>query len=172
MAVKTRPASEKQIALVDKLAHEIYGERADKYLADPDVEAILADMEATSLLITGLLAVTKAARGDKARKADTELPEPGYYALNYLDVLRFYKVVAGEGKHAGRTFLNRFRSDHQDRVFRAEQSAFAAAMADEAAAQEARMRFATEQVRCYHCGRRLTDAESRARGLGPDCAKK
>jgi hypothetical protein len=171
MAVKTRPASEKQIALVDKLAHEIYGERADKYLADPDVEAILADMEATSLLITGLLAVTKAARGDKARKADTELPEPGYYALDYAGALRFYRVVAGEGKHAGRTFLNRFRSDHQDRVFRPEQASFAAAVADEAAAQEARMRFATEQVRCYRCGRRLTDAESRARGLGPDCAK-
>lgn len=38
--------------------------------------------------------------------------------------------------------------------------------ADPAAAQR---RFAGEVVRCWICGRRLTDPASRQRGLGPDC---
>jgi hypothetical protein len=97
-----------------------------------------------------------------------ETPEPGYYAVEYAGVLRFYAVREGKGKWEGRTFLNRYRSDYQDRVYRAEQEAvYGAILADP---QAARMRFAVETTHCYMCGRRLTDAVSRARGIGPDCA--
>jgi hypothetical protein len=95
------------------------------------------------------------------------VPEPGYYAVEYADVLRFSAVREGKGKWEGRTFLNRFRSDFQDRVYRAEQEAvYEAILADPDAA---RMRFATETAHCYRCGRRLTDALSRELGIGPDC---
>ncbi len=77
-------------------------------------------------------------------------------------------MVEGKGKWSGRVFINRFRSDDLGRVGRAEALAAKAAIA--ADPEAAAMRFAKETVRCFSCGRRLTDAESRARGQGPDCA--
>jgi hypothetical protein len=35
--------------------------------------------------------------------------------------------------------------------------------------KEAGMRYANEMVRCYRCGRHLTDALSKEKGLGPTC---
>lgn len=99
-----------------------------------------------------------------------DVPAPGYYAVEYQGVLRFYRVVAGKGKWEGRIFLNRFRSDLEDRVFPAERKVvYSAINADPAAAAKC---FAVETVCCYRCGRRLTDAESRARGMGSECAGK
>ena len=107
-------------------------------------------------------------RPRKAYAPEPDAPAPGYYAAEYKGVLRFYRVVAGKGKWEGRTFLNRFRSDLEDRVFAAERAAaYAEINADPVAAA---MRFARETVHCYRCGRRLTDEESRARGMGKDCA--
>lgn len=167
----TAPATEAQRNLVAKLAAELHGDAAEAYLSHPDVVTALETRAGTSELISGLIAASKVKRADQGRKADAELPAEGYYAADYQGALRFYVVKAGSGRWAGRTFLNRYRSDNEDRVFRAEMSAFAAAMADETAAAAARMRFATETVRCFRCGRRLTDEVSRARGVGPECAK-
>ncbi len=38
-----------------------------------------------------------------------------------------------------------------------------------AAPQEARERYAKIHIRCYWCGRKLTDPESQAAGIGPIC---
>jgi len=95
------------------------------------------------------------------------IPEPGYYAVEYQSVLRFYAVKAGKGKWEGRTFINRYKSDELGRVFRPEQAVVVAAIL--ADPEAARQTFARETTHCYVCGRRLTDAESRRLGIGPDC---
>ena len=99
---------------------------------------------------------------------DIPTPDPGYYALGYLGVLRFYRVVEGSGKWEGRVFINRFRSDDETRVGAAERAhAFRIIGEDPDAA---RALFVSETVRCFRCGRLLTDEISRERGMGPDCA--
>lgn len=163
------PATPAQIALVSKLARELYGDDGGSYMID--IAAVLKSRYDTSELIDTLIAESKAARAAApaaAPKGDVVLPEPGYYATDYQGVLRFYAVRAGKGRHEGRRFLNRFRSEQEDRVFRAEQEAFAAAVEGDGLV-EARMRFATELVRCFTCGRMLTDELSRSLGQGPDC---
>ena len=103
-----------------------------------------------------------------ALAASQGMPEPGCYAVEWNGDLKFYRVKEGEGDNAGRIFLNRFRTDYLDRPAARERAeAVALILADPLAAS---LTFAREQVRCYRCGRRLTDKESRARGLGPDCA--
>jgi hypothetical protein len=97
------------------------------------------------------------------------MPDTGYYAVEWNGDLKFYVVREGKGGWTGRKFLNRYRSDELDRPgVRERTDVIALIMADVAAARET---FARETTRCYRCGRRLTDAESRARGIGPDCAR-
>ena len=138
-------------------------------LAD-DVAARLADRLPTmdarlaSQTIEWLLAQPK-----KAPSVAQSVPEPGYYAVPWRGVLRFYCVREGTGQWSGRRFLNRFRSDDLDRPTRQEVvDVYAAILANPAEAQK---RFADETVCCYVCGRRLTDAESRELGIGPVCRK-
>lgn len=162
-----RPATEKQVAFARSLAADVHGENAPEFLLAHGEEGTFEDSKATSLLIDALLAAKKAM--PRAAVAQDDVPEPGYYAVEYGDVLRFYAVKAGKGKWEGRTFINRFRSDYQDRVFHAEQKAvFAAILADPVAARQT---FARETVHCFRCGRKLTDAVSRDRGVGPECVK-
>lgn len=97
------------------------------------------------------------------------MPDAGYYAVDWNGDLKFYVVREGKGGWTGRKFLNRYRSDYLDRPAARERAdVIALIMADASAARET---FARETTRCYRCGRRLTDEESRARGIGPDCAR-
>ena len=166
MAVMTYPATEKQVAFARKLAHQVHGENAAEFMLAHIEEGTFDDKKATSLLIDALL---KAPKAGAAPEAEGFVPEPGYYAVEYQEVLRFYAVRPGKGKWEGRTFLNRFRSDFQDRVFAGEQAAVFRAI--EADPQAARAKFAAETAHCYACGRRLTDALSRELGIGPECRK-
>ena len=160
-----RPASAKQVAFAQKLAEQVHGENAAEFLAAHGEEGTFDSIKATSLLIDALLA--RAKEMPRAKAAQVEFPAPGYYAVPYQDVLRFYRVAAGKGKYEGRTFINRDRSDFQDRVYREEQaSVIASILADPVAA---RKRFAVETTHCWTCGRRLTDELSRSLGQGPDC---
>lgn len=165
-AVQVRNASVKQIEFATKLAYEVHGDdNAPEFLAAHGEEGTFNDVRATSALIDALLKAKRAMPRVEAPKGDT--PEPGYYAVLHEGILRFYAVRAGKGRWEGRTFLNRYRSDFQDRVYRAEETAvYAAILADPAAAQK---RFAEETAHCWTCGRRLTDEVSRALGQGPDC---
>jgi hypothetical protein len=95
------------------------------------------------------------------------MPEAGYYAVEWNGDLKFYAVREGKGTWEGRRFLNRFRSDYLDRPSARERSEVVALIL--ADPQTARETFARESVCCWHCGRKLTDAVSRARGTGPDC---
>lgn len=162
-----RPASEKQIAFARSLAEQVHGpDNAPEFLAAHEEEGTFLDSKATSLLIDALLAAPKAPR--KVEDAP-KMPDSGYYCAEYLGVLRFYAVKPGKGKWEGRVWLNRFRSDFQDRVGREEQRVVVAAiLADPIAARE---QFARETVHCFRCGRKLTDQASRDRGVGPECVK-
>ena len=109
-----------------------------------------------------------AANAANAAIAD-DMPDAGYYAVEWNGDLKFYVVREGKGNWSGRKFLNRYRTDYLDRPAARERAdVIALIMAD---AQAARETFARETTHCYRCGRRLTDAESRARGIGPDCAR-
>lgn len=91
----------------------------------------------------------------------------GRYAVVFEGVLRFYNVTR---KVSGRTEIKRYSSDELltlrmyevVRVLRLIE-------ADPATAQ---MTYARETTRCFTCGRKLTDADSRERGQGSDCASR
>jgi Family of unknown function (DUF6011) len=160
-----RPASDKQREFARSLAEAVHGDNAAEFLAAHEEEGTFLDSKATSALIDALL--ERKREMPRAKAEFVTVPEPGYYAVEWAGALRFYAVRKGKGKWEGRTFLNRFRSDFQDRVYRAEQEAvFEAILADPNAA---RMTFARETTHCYVCGRRLTDETSRELGIGPDC---
>jgi uncharacterized protein (DUF2236 family) len=165
MAVRRAlPASTKQIDFARTLITELEGDNAEEFF-QAHVEAGTFDsMPLTSGLIDALIARKRAL---PRAVADMAMPTPGYYAVEYQSVLRFYAVKAGKGKWEGRTFINRFRSDELGRVFRPEQAEVVATiLADPEAAAKT---FAVETTHCYVCGRRLTDAVSRELGIGPDC---
>lgn len=97
----------------------------------------------------------------------------GRYALTGTDgVVKFYKVdCPTEGRWAGRTFVNAQASDELYPIRNAaERSRILSAIAFDPKA--AMMLYGTELGSCGHCGRTLTDEDSRARGIGPVCAAK
>lgn len=94
----------------------------------------------------------------------------GFYALEGTEgAVAFYRVERSpEGKWAGRTFVKQYASDALYPV-----SDYAPVLNRIAAdPQEAGMRYARESTRCTRCNRRLTDLDSRARGMGPYCWSK
>lgn len=90
---------------------------------------------------------------------------PGRYAVVDGGVLRFYNVTR---KASGRTEVKRYKSDDLITIRMGE--AVAVLRKIEADPSEAAFTFAAETTRCFACGRRLTDPESIALGIGPDCA--
>lgn len=91
----------------------------------------------------------------------------GYYALEVEGETRFYRVERpSKGAHAGKTFVKAQASDALYPVPNFGEVLSAIAADPEAAG----LRYAAEIGKCSRCNRTLTDAESRARGLGPDCA--
>ncbi len=91
----------------------------------------------------------------------------GCYAVEWRDVLRFYRYVEGKGQWAGRTFLNRYKSDEEVRIGRQEYAEVMNLIRSDV--EGCRDRFVKETTRCYVCGHRLTDGLSRNLGIGPDC---
>lgn len=96
---------------------------------------------------------------------------PGRYAVTVDGTLKFYKIDQGkEGtRWAGRTFVSVQASDELFPVRNpnARQEIMNLIAADPEAAMR---RYGQELGQCGHCGRTLTDAESRAAGVGPICA--
>ena len=159
-------ASEKQVAFLMSLVKE------RNYPSD-EVARITSQIDGNSLsksdasrYIAELLNASKKA---PAKAGGIDLPA-GHYAVSYEGALRFYKIVDGKGRWDGYRFLNRYSSDNfVTRIPSAERSAVLSAIS--ADIDSARRDFAVETVRCWRCGRRLTDEASRLAGIGPDCAK-
>lgn len=138
---------------------------------------LFADWKATKASIDKLIVkrddVRRARRAAApAVTASAGVAPAGYYAVTFEGALRFYRVVAGKGRHAGRTFINRFKSDDETYVSRREYaSVMSAIVAD---IEGAAMTFVNESKHCRMCGRRLTDLETAKGngGYGPECVKK
>lgn len=93
----------------------------------------------------------------------------GRYAVIVDGAVRFYNVT----KDNGRTYVKRYVSDALTRISGGE--AVKVLRMIEADPKAAALRFARDKMRCYVCGRSLTDTTeggSRSKGIGPDCEAK
>lgn len=171
--------SPRQAAFVLSMLAEIFADApagsADAILARNIDRGLFADRNATRASIDALIAKRDAFRADRRKATPAAAPAcevtPGYYAVEYSGVMRFYKVVAGKGKWAGRTFVNRYKSDDEMRVSRTESNAVLALIA--ADQERCGERFAELLTRCRRCGRMLTDLPTAKinGGFGPECVK-
>lgn len=104
-----------------------------------------------------------------AEKADVPA---GRYAIVHGGVVKFYRVDRPtEGRWAGYTFVKVQVSDDFYPVPREQRAAVLAAILEEGV-QEAMLRYGREIGSCGHCGRTLTNEESREIGIGPVCRAK
>lgn len=93
--------------------------------------------------------------------------EDGRYAVEHDGVVKFYKIHNGYRK----VFVEVYASDARYPVTSWEsRKLILKAIAKDP--QEAMLRFGREIGSCGHCGRTLTDEESRAYGVGPICRGK
>lgn len=119
-------------------------------------------------LISKRQELRKAAAQVPAPQATPEVPD-GRYAIEEDGALRFFKVK--NGRKAGFVFLDIQASDdwHSIRNLGRIRRVLAEIAKDP---REAMLRYGREIGECGHCGRTLTDAASRAAGIGPICAAK
>ena len=105
---------------------------------------------------------------NRARTAPVQVAD-GRYAVEEDGVLRFFKVK--NGNRPGFVFLDIQASDewHSVRNVVRIRTVPALIAQDPKAAM---IRYGQELGECGHCGRTLTDAASRAAGIGPICAAK
>lgn len=99
---------------------------------------------------------------------------PGRYALpngaGATNKHSFYVVErADEGRWAGKTFLKRYKSDDEQNIPVNQAITILTRLA--ADTQGYMLLFGQLEKHCGHCGRRLTNDVSRARGIGPKCAQ-
>jgi len=137
-----------------------------------------------SVALDRLIGLQRAARaipsggatsGGTFRPAPSTLPDvpEGYYATpsrtgtNDLDFWRVDRPT--EGRWAGRTFVKRVIGGHPDANVRGAEVRLALEAIQAAGPQSAAEVYGREIGRCGMCNRHLTDAVSRARGIGPDC---
>ena len=121
---------------------------------------------------TGSREVT--AEGVRSFMSDT-VPA-GRYAIDTqvhaVNGTAFYRVDRPtEGKWAGRVFVKQLIGPEEQRLSQKQGGAIIAAIA-RVGAEAAAARYGHEIGECGLCGRRLTNDESRARGIGPICAAK
>lgn len=108
----------------------------------------------------------------KSKPAAEPIVPAGRYALETDGVVKFYVVDRPEsGAWKGRTFLSVLASDDKHPIKQpAAKVAILANIADDV--KGAMVRYGLELGKCGRCGRTLTNAESRAAGIGPRCADK
>lgn len=134
-----------------------------------DAERFAGNTREASAEITRLKALPKAKQAEDFR-AFPEV-DSGRYAVEVSGVLKFYKVSVRDYNGRKMTFVDVQASDELHAVtnFKARTDILRAIALDPRAALT---RYGMELGSCGHCGRTLTDAESRARGIGPICITK
>lgn len=109
-------------------------------------------------------------------EVDLTLVPAGRFAVESKDGLTFLRIdKPSDGKWNGWAFVKRQAGDTFDRLgsarpglpYRGAAGALVAQVAAEPT--EAMARYGRELGHCGRCGRTLTDDESRAFGIGPDC---
>lgn len=113
--------------------------------------------------------------GLEVRRWKTGDPVPfpaGRYAVEHEGVLKFYKMdVPTEGRWKGYVFVHVQASDEWWSVkSRATREDVINLIAKDPEA--AMLAYGREIGKCGHCGRTLTDEDSRAAGIGPVCRRK
>lgn len=102
-------------------------------------------------------------------QAKRDAVPPGRYAVYRNEILGFFKVDRPtEGRWVGHTFVSQVVSDKEYRLNRAQARYVLNLIAEDP--REAMIRYGREIGSCGHCGRTLTNATSRAAGIGPVCA--
>lgn len=157
--------------IADLAARKVVNEGEAAVLANLDVVA-LTTPEA-SRIIAYLLTLPDKARERPASHAPstpTATVREGRYALNTDAGTKFYRVDAPtEGRWRGYTFVKVQAGDEYWPVRgQAARDILAAIAAD----PDALARYGQLLGKCGHCGRTLTDEESRRLGIGPICRDK
>lgn len=165
-----KPASDRQVGFIKTLL----AERNVPTEQVAIVQGLLAGGLTTTLAstwITALLDTPKAEQATPAPAAQATAKVPsGRYAIDHGDTVKFIKVDAPtEGRWAGYTFVKVQASDNEfpikNRTTRDEMLAAVLAQG----VKEAMLRYGREIGSCGHCGRTLTNQESRDKGIGPVC---
>lgn len=182
------PATEKQINFIRSLAEErdweavLTGTTRERVFDVVTESGKFVSKSEASEAITALLAhrPTKSP-GPKDAMGEAERAIPaGRYALDATgddgNSVAFYQVDRPtEGRWAGYTFVKRLLGAPGDwRRERVNRSAVAGVLKRiaEAGPREASLRFGVEAKACGVCGSPLSNDESRALGIGPDCRAK
>ena len=183
-----RPVTAPQLRYLNDLAEE-FGRFQDFWNVDdhrvaPVVQTQLAagwpyeDRDSASAKIDDLKP-----RVQRLRKSQSPTTAPpvadvpaGRYALRnaprFKNTITFFEVSRPtEGRWAGRTFLSIMQSDERVPVRDPQQRAMILGLIARDT-QAAMILFGKESEHCGFCGRRLTNDESRDRGIGPICAGK
>lgn len=110
------------------------------------------------------------------RTPDAETVPAGRYAIDTqvhaVNGTAFYKVDRPtQGRWAGRVFVKQLIGGNEQRLSQKQGLGIVARIA-EAGAREASIRYGKEIGECGRCGITLTNDESRAYGIGPECRKK
>lgn len=166
-------ATEKQVALLVKLATEKTPEWVNKI----GLEAVTRRAQErtksqASAAIDKLMAMPTVGNHKQMKRGAVKA---GFYAIPTVEgarnALAFYRVdVPTEGKWAGYTFVKLIIGGQEPtRVPKAQATGILARIA---ADPDAGPRYGQEIGKCCRCNRTLTNDESRAAGIGPECASK
>lgn len=112
-------------------------------------------------------------RQPNGQNTRNEVPAGRYAVRNDEGVVKFYKVDRPtEGRWKGYTFVAAQASDdlHPIRGRQAREAVLASIV--KAGVEASMALYGRELGKCGHCGRTLTDEESRAYGIGPVCRGK
>lgn len=174
----TEPASEAQRGFIESLLRErntdLLAEEQRSFLERFSPQATPLNKGQASRIITALQELPRAERQKIAASSLWPNVMTGRYAVEdpVDSVLKFYKVDRPEeGRWAGYVFLNVQASDELYPI--KDRDRKAGIMAEiEKDPKAAMLRYGQEIGACGHCGRTLTNEESRARGIGPICARR
>ena len=177
------PASERQLAYLRSLLEEREIPADSPYAAEPwrnlSVLAKLGKAQASTaigdLRTFSRKTVTPSAATEQPASPAISLVPAGRFALRnvpgYANEISFFKIdKPTEGRWRGRTFANYYVSDNTVPVRGAGAEKVLSLIA--ANVEGAFALYGAETSTCGVCGRKLTDDESRARGIGPVCANK
>lgn len=157
--------SEKQI----KFVNDLLAERVHEY-TETEVAEAKADWRKGRAMIDALKAAPRKPYQDPAparERLDFASIPDGNYAIRVDGVVKFYRVSTRNGYKNVQVRA----SDDLHPVFGKGGIAVLHRIV-EFGLEKSQMLFATELVRCWRCGKSLTDETSRAVGMGPDCAAK
>jgi len=174
LMTETQTITEKQEAFLRKLIAERTGYSPGfKTRLEGGLDAGLITRTKASEVIGWLLEKPRAVAEVKSASEDASSVPAGFYAIESLtgnNDLDFVRVDRPDkGKWAGYVFVKRIVGGHPEfPVKGAAKHAVLQAIADEGPAVAAQ-RYGSEIGKCCHCGRTLTDEESRKLGIGPVC---